>query len=186
MREYVPGVLVRKRRDGFHFINLDVVNKNTFSEDPFIMLDGLPIFDADKIMAYDPLKVKKLEVVTRRYYMGVLSLPGIVSYTTYAGDLSGFNIDPHCVVMDYEGLQLQREYYTPRYENSKQRESRMPDQRDRLFWNPAVVTDSKGKQFIEFYTSDLTGDYEVLIEGISPAGAVGFGASKFEVVSLND
>ncbi|MEJ1240703.1 hypothetical protein WBG78_21340 [Chryseolinea sp. T2] len=186
MREYVPGVLVRKRRDGFHFINLDVVNKGTFSEDPFIMLDGLPLFDADKIMAYDPLKVKKLEVVTRRYYMGVLSLPGIVSYTTYAGDLSGFTIDPHCLVIDYEGLQMQREYYAPKYENAKQRESRLPDQRDRLFWAPSIVTDNQGKQFLEFYTSDLTGDYEVLIEGMSTKGAVGSAVNRFQVVSLNE
>jgi hypothetical protein len=186
MREYVPGVLVRKRRDGFHFLNLDIVNKGVFSEDPFIMLDGLPIFDADKIMAYDPLKVKKLEVVTRRYYMGVLSLPGIVSYTTYAGDLSGFTIDPHCLVMDYEGLQLQREYYTPKYDNAKQRESRMPDQRDRLFWAPSVVTDSNGKQHLEFFTSDITGEYEVLVEGLSPKGSAGSGKSKFMVVTLNN
>ena len=34
MREYVPGVLVRKRKDGFHFMNLDVVNKTVFDEDP--------------------------------------------------------------------------------------------------------------------------------------------------------
>ncbi|MGC3944240.1 MAG: hypothetical protein QM762_06935 [Chryseolinea sp.] len=186
MREYVPGVLVRKRRDGFHFINLDIVNKGTFTEDPFIMLDGLPIFDADQIMAYDPLKVKKLEVVTRRYYMGVLSLPGIVSYTTYNGDLSGFNVDPHCLMIDYEGMQLQREYYMPKYENSRQRESRLPDQRDRLYWAPSVVIDGSGKQSVEFYTSDLTGDYEVLIEGMSSKGAVGSGKSRFEVVSIND
>ncbi|HTF20540.1 MAG TPA: hypothetical protein VK658_20850 [Chryseolinea sp.] len=186
MREYVPGVLVRKRRDGFHFINLDLVNKGVFNEDPFIMLDGLPLFDADEIMSYDPLKVKKLEVFTRRYYMGVLSLPGIVSYTTYAGDLSGFNIDPHCLVLDYEGLQLQREYYTPRYESAKQRDSRMPDQRDRLFWAPSVVTDNDGKQHLEFFTSDITGEYEVLVEGVSTKGAAGGTKSKFAVVSLND
>lgn len=186
MREYVPGVLVRKRRDGFHFINLDVVNKSVFTEDPFILLDGLPLFDADKIMNYDPLKVKKLEVITRRYYMGVLSLPGIVSYTTYGGDLAGFNIDPHCVVLDYEGLQLQREYYTPRYENSKQRESRLPDQRDRLFWAPFVITGRDGKQRLEFYTSDITGSYEVLVEGLHPSGAIGASKDKFEVINLNE
>ena len=186
MREYVPGVLVRKRRDGFHFINLDIVNKGVFNEDPFIMLDGLPLFDADEIMSYDPLKVKKLEVFTRRYYMGVLSLPGIVSYTTYAGDLSGFNIDPHCLVLDYEGLQLQREYYTPKYESAKQRDSRMPDQRDRLFWAPLVVTNSNGKQHLEFFTSDINGEYEVLVEGMGANGAVGGTKTKFVVVSLND
>ena len=186
MREYVPGVLVRKRRDGFHFINLDTPNKATFGEDPFIMLDGLPLFDADKIMSYSPLKVRKLEVVTRRYYMGVLSMPGIVSYTTYAGDLSGFNIDPHCLVLDYEGLQLQREYYTPRYDNAKQRESRMPDQRDRLFWSPTLTTDNTGRGHLEFFTSDVTGEYEVLVEGMTKEGSSGAAKSRFMVVDMRD
>ncbi|MEJ7646292.1 MAG: hypothetical protein WKF87_16975 [Chryseolinea sp.] len=181
LREYVPGVLVRKRRDGFHFINLDVVNKGVFDTDPFIMLDGIPIFDADKIMAFDPLKVKKLEVVLRRYYHGVLSLPGIVSFTTYNGDLSGFQLDPRSLVLDYEGLQFQREFYTPKYENSRQRESRMPDQRNLLFWAPLVITDKIGKQHLEFYTSDLTGDYHVLVEGMAGDGSAGSGTVDFSV-----
>ena len=88
LREYVPGVMVRKRRDGFHFIVLDEVNKRVFDEDPLVLLDGIPVFDIDKIMAFDPLKVRKLEVMTRRYYMGVLSLPGIVSFTQRMGATS--------------------------------------------------------------------------------------------------
>ena len=186
MREYVPGVFVRKRRDGFHFINLDVVNKRTFDEDPFIMLDGLPVFDADRIMTFDPRRVKKLEVITRRYYMGVLSLPGIVSYSTYGGDLAGFDIDPRCLVLNYEGLQMQRTYYMPKYETAKERASRMPDQRDRLFWDPQLSTDQNGKRRIEFYTSDLTGEYEVLIEGMDKNGVVGSGRCHFRTVSLTE
>ena len=94
LREYVPGVMVRKRKDGFHFMVLDEVNKKVFDEDPLVLLDGIPVFDIDRIMEFDPLKVRKLEVMTRRYYMGVLSLPGAVSYTTYAGDLAGFQLNP--------------------------------------------------------------------------------------------
>ena len=181
MREYVPGVLVRKRRDGFHFINLDVINKGVFDEDPFIMLDGIPIFDADEIMNFDPLKVKKLEVVTKRYFMGVMSLPGIVSYTTYSGDLGGFQINPKCVVLDYEGLQYQREYYSPTYENTKLRESRLPDQRNLLYWAPSLITSNDGRQHVEFFTSDLTGDYRIVIEGISTNGFAGSASGSFAV-----
>ena len=94
LREYVPGVMVRKRRDGFHFLVLDEVNRKVFDEDPLVLLDGIPVFDTDKIMEFDPLKVRKLEVLTRRYYMGFLSLPGAVSFTTYAGDLAGFQLNP--------------------------------------------------------------------------------------------
>jgi len=181
LREYVPGVFVRKRKDGFHFMLLDNVNKRMFDEDPWILLDGLPIFDADIIMSYDPLKVKKLEVMTRRYYMGVISMPGIVSFTTYGGDLEGFQLDPRSVSLDYEGLQLQREFYSPKYETPKQRETRLPDQRNVLCWEPVVTTDSNGKQQVEFYTSDLVGDYTVLIEGLSKDGSAGSGSSKFSV-----
>lgn len=181
MREYVPGVLVRKRRDGFHFINLDVVNKSVFDENPLILLDGIPVFDVDKIMALDPLKVKKLEVLTRRYYLGILSLPGIVSYTTYTGNLEGFQLDPKCVVVDYEGLQLQREFYSPKYETTKERETRLPDQRNLLYWAPEVVTKDDGKQHVEFYTSDIVGEYNVVIEGLTKEGASGSSTQTFSV-----
>jgi len=181
MREYVPGVLVRKRKDGFHFINMDAVNKSVFDEDPLILLDGIPVFDVDKIMAFDPLKIKKLEVLTRRYYLGVLSLPGVVSYTTYAGDLGGFQLDPKSVVLDYDGLQLQREFYSPKYETTKQRETRLPDQRRLLYWAPDLITNKDGKLHVEFYTSDLIGQYNVFIEGITKEGLSGSGTSTFSV-----
>ncbi|HEX6223864.1 MAG TPA: hypothetical protein VFZ52_05615, partial [Chryseolinea sp.] len=69
MREYVPGVMVRKRKDGFHFLVLDNVRKTLFQENPLVLLDGVPVFDIDKIMAFDPLRIKKLEVVTNRYFL---------------------------------------------------------------------------------------------------------------------
>jgi hypothetical protein len=180
MREYVPGVMVRKRKDGFHFMNLDNVNKSLFDEDPMILLDGIPLFDVDKIVGFDPLLVKKLEVLNRRYYMGVLSMPGIVSYTTYTGDLAGFELDPRTITLDYDGLQLRREFYSPMYETPKQRASRLPDQRYLLHWNPDIVVEN-GERLIEFYTSDLEGDYRVVIEGISPSGHAGRASKTFSV-----
>lgn len=181
MREYVPGVLVRKRKDGFHFINLDVINKTVFDEDPLVLLDGIPVFDINKIMAFDPLKIRKLEVITRRYYLGVLSLAGIVSYTTYMGDLGGFQLNPRNVMLDYEGLQFQREFYSPKYDSPKLRDSRLPDQRNLLYWAPEVNTASDGRQHIEFYTSDLLGDFQVIIEGMTPNGLAGSGSCLFSV-----
>lgn len=181
MREYVPGVLVRKRRDGFHFINVDINHKTQFTEDPFIILDGIPIFDADKIMSFDPLKVKKLEVIIRRYYLSALSLPGVVSYSTYKGDLAGFQLDPKCVVLDYDGLQLQREFYTPNYETKKLRDSRMPDQRNLLYWAPDVITDKSGQNHIEFFTSDLEGNFKISVEGMDQQGRAGSGNGLFSV-----
>lgn len=182
MREYVPGVLVRKRKDGFHFMTLDAVNAKVFDEDPMVLLDGIPVFDIDDIMEFDPLKIKKLEVLTRRIYHGVVSMPGIVSYTTYTGDLSGFTLEPKSVTLDYEGLQQLREFYSPKYETAKQRDTRLPDQRNLLHWAPTVITGKDGKQRVEFYSSDLTGTFLVVIEGLTKNGLAGSGSSTFQVM----
>ena len=186
MREYVPGVMVRKRRDGFHFLVLDNVRKSLFQENPLVMLDGMPIFDIDKIMAFDPLKVKKLEVVTNRYFLGPFTFQGIVSYTTYTGDLAGFQLDPKGVSLDYEGLQRQRIFYSPSYDNQKQRESRMPDRRNLLFWAPQVRLNEEGKNQLEFYTSDLVGNYTIVIEGLTTNGYSGSTTSSFLVKQFNN
>jgi hypothetical protein len=127
------------------------------------------------------LKIKKLEVLTRRSYIGVISMPGVVSYTTYTGDLSGFELDPRCVSLDYDGLQLRREFYSPKYDTPKQRDSRLPDQRNLLYWSPEVITDKEGKQHLEFYSSDLTGEFMVIIEGATQGGLVGGGKHTFSV-----
>jgi uncharacterized protein YfaS (alpha-2-macroglobulin family) len=50
------------------------------------------------------------------------------------------------------------------------KKSRIPDFRNTLYWNPSVKTDSEGKALVEFWTSDFVSDYEVNIQGITPAG----------------
>jgi hypothetical protein len=185
MREYVPGVLVRKRRSGFHFLVVDRLNKGILNGDPLVLLDGMPVFDVDQIMAFDPLKIKKLEVVTRNFYVGPLRLPGIVSYSTYTGDLAGFTMDPRSIVINYEGLQSQREFYSPRYDSQKEKSSRLPDQRTLLHWVPSIRTNEDGKATVDFYTSDTTGEFMIVAHGLGMNGKAATAVQKF-VVKRND
>ncbi|HZY81230.1 MAG TPA: hypothetical protein VFE50_17020 [Cyclobacteriaceae bacterium] len=184
MREYVPGVLVRKQRDNFKFYLLDMVNKKPIYETPMILLDGVPVFNENKIMAYDPLKVQKLEVVTRKFYHGMSTFPGIVSYTTYNGDLDGFELDTRYVNVDYEGIQLQREFYSPRHEYEKDSEARLPDQRSLIYWDATLATDNTGKQNPQFFTSDVQGTYYVVVEGLTSDGATGSATHVFKVKGI--
>ncbi len=172
MREYVPGVFVRKRKDGFHFIVVNVLNKGVLEGDPMVLLDGVPVMDVDDIMKVDPLRVKKLEVIQRQYYVGQAVFSGIVSYSTYNGDLGNLELDPKSVSMNYDGLQLKRQFYSPAY-NYQQRKERMPDQRYLLYWNPDVTTDAAGKGQVEFYTSDVDGKCMVVIQGMNNDGLAG-------------
>src|SRR5690606_32888804 len=136
MREYVSAIMVRKRKGKFHFLVIDATRKGLLDGDPMVLLDGVPVFDLDKMMRFDPLRIKKLDVVTRNYILGPLRMPGIVSYVTYTGDLAGFELDPRAVTLDYDGLEVRREFWSPSYETAKVRNTRMPDQRTLLHWDP--------------------------------------------------
>jgi hypothetical protein len=181
MREYVPGVQVRLRKGGFHFNVSNTPGSALFYTNPLVLLDGVPVFDIDKIMAFDPLKVRKLEVLTRKYLHGPHVYTGLVSYTTYQGDLAGFPLDPRMLLMEYEGLQLQREFYAPAYNNQEQRQSRLPDFRNLLHWSSDVVTKADGKTEFSFYTSDQAGTYIMVVQGMTKNGLAGSRTMTFEV-----
>jgi hypothetical protein len=185
MREYVPGVFVRKRKDGFHFIVVDHANGGVLPGDPMVLLDGVPVPDVDDIMRVDPLLVKKLEVVKRPYYLGQAVFSGIVSYTTYLGDLGGLELDPRSVSIDYNGLQLQREFHSPQHAPKNVRD-RMPDQRYLLHWEPHIEIGVNGKSVIEFYTSDVPGRYAIITEGIDEHGNSGTSTRFFTVQAPGD
>lgn len=181
MREYVQGVAVRKQKGEFYYKIVNEANNMFFAEEPLILLDGMPIFDTDKAVAIDPLKIKKLDVIKQRFRLGTSVFSGIVSYTTYDNDISWFQIDRHASQVNFEGMQLQREFYTPQYETAKQIESRMPDFRTLLYWKPDVITNETGDASIAFYTSDQQGKYIGIIQGLTNQGEMGSLSFTFEV-----
>jgi hypothetical protein len=173
MREYVPGVMVRIRKDGFHFMNADRVNKTFFPNNPMVLLDGVPVFNLNKLMAFDPFKIQKLEVVTSRYFQGSQIYNGLVSYTTYHGDLAGFPVDARALLQEYDGLQIPREFYAPVYDTPQQQQTRLPDLRNLLYWNPEIKLSPGNQTPKQFYTSDQDGNYLVVIQGLHTNGQAG-------------
>jgi hypothetical protein len=180
LREYVLEVGVRKPEGKPHLI-VWKEDKTDVQGDPLVLLDGVPYFDIDSVLHFDPLKIRKLEVMKRKYYLGPVVVDGIVSFRTYEGDLGGTTLDPNALVLDYEGLQLEREFFSPVYETEKELKSRLPDFRTTLYWSPDILTDRDGRQKLSFYTSDQPGDYTMIIQGISPAGIAGSRVIHFKV-----
>jgi hypothetical protein len=182
MREYVPPVFVRKRKDGFHFLVIDQGSRGILPGDPMVLLDGVPVLDVDDIMNLNPLLVEKLEVVKRQYYLGQSVFSGIVSYSTYRGDMGGLQPDPRSISLNYDGLQLKRQFFSPAYTRESQND-RMPDQRYLLHWNAEMATDETGKHQEEFFTSDIPGTYVVVVQGLDKDGRAGSHTYTFKVTS---
>jgi hypothetical protein len=181
LREYVQFVNVNRFEGRLHLLMIDALRKEIFEGgNSLVLLDGVQVPD-DKIFSYDPLKVRKLEVVGKRYFLGPNAYSGIVSFTTYKGNYDGFELDRHSILVDYEGMQWQREFYSPNYATTQESGGHLPDFRDLLFWSPDIHPDGKGNSQFSFYTSDLPGKYKIVVQGVGRDGRAGSVSSEFDV-----
>jgi hypothetical protein len=67
------------------------------------------------------------------------------------------------------GFQKPAEFYVPRYDLIVDKESKTPDLRTTIHWQPHLKVQD-GKANIEFYTADGPVDYSVVIEGVGKDG----------------
>ncbi len=190
LREYVQEVNVRIKNKDYSF---QVFNHQFFelgkymnleymmtTGEPLVLLDGVPVLNLNKIIEYNPLKVRKLEVVADRYHIGPFAWNGLLSFTTYNGNFEGFKLNPNDVILDFSGWQHKRRFYQPDYSSPALKHSRIPDFRELLYWNPDVfIQHSEGS--LSFSTGDLTGRFIVVARGVSESGKPLFGTATFEV-----
>jgi hypothetical protein len=195
IREYVQEVGLRNRKGMYHFMTLDAssfvvqeggVTQKMFDADPLVLLDGVPVFDMNMIMALDPLKVQRLDVVADRYFYGPITAEGILSFTTYKGDLAGLQLSAQSLIMDYDGLLPELSFHSPQYRDSSASAGHLPDFRSLLYWSPSLKTNSQGKGQFSFYTSDVPGVYLVIINGVSADGLTGSTQFSFAVENGNN
>jgi hypothetical protein len=133
-----------------------------------VLIDGIPVIDANIVMSYDPLLIKTISLVTQHYYYGGLETDGIISIETYEGDAKNVPV-ADMVRMNYVHPQASKIYYTPNYDGEKDL-SRIPDFRTQLYWNPAVSVNSGSTVILTFYTADVNGKYLVEVAGVTSQG----------------
>jgi hypothetical protein len=179
LREYVQGVYVRQRKDGVHLLMADQLHHTMFEEDPLVLLDGVPIFDINKFMGFDPLRIQRVAVFTNRYFYGGQDYPGLLSFTTYEGNLQDFPLNPRALLEEYGGVQGQREFFAPRYYTTPP--STLPDLRNLLHWQPDLTMAPGTTCELTFYTSDQAGRYRVVVQGLAADGQTGTVNVVFDV-----
>ena len=182
LREYVTEVELRKQSQQYKFAVLDIPNKRSFDNNPLVLIDGVPTTDINKVVAFDPLKVKRMDIVARKYFMGDQSFDGIVSLITYNGDLGGFELDQQTIVVDYQGLSLIRQFEEIKYIKQVTNKSRLPDLRSLLYWKPLLELKKDNETTISFYTSDLVGDFVMVLKGIDENGNLVNQTHSFSVI----
>ena len=155
--------------------NRDYVIKTTYfpglfqtEYPPLVLLDGVPL-SGEKAIALSPYRVESVGVLPNRYFLGSKAIDGIVGIKTFNGNYGGFQFESrgnHKKVR-IMGLAKGDEYSFFDYlENTNRHEA---DQRDQLFWDPNFRPEEKNSE-LSFYTSDVPGEYEIVIEGFTGDG----------------
>ncbi len=181
LREYVKLVNVRKREGIYYLDVFDLSGNKILTSNPLVLLDGVPIQDMNELLKLDPLKLRKLDVVNRRYIMGATIFDGILNWESINGDMAGYTLPPAAITLDYAALNEEREFYSPVYDMPANAGSHLPDFRNLLYWNPNITTSGSNTQHAVFYSSDLPGKYVVVLQGISASGLSGSQVTSFQV-----
>lgn len=162
-REYIPEVGVGKGETNYRVnLRLQYRTQSDAQFESLILIDGYPV-SSKEMFEVSPYAVRSIRVINDTFYFGDIRLSGIISIKTFKEDYKGPNSETD--VADYIGLQPKKIYKFPEYEA----DSKLPDQRAQLFWNPEILVEN-GKLEFDFYTSDVPGIYEITVEGIAKDG----------------
>ncbi len=159
--EYVVQANVRSKRDPVikttYFPGLGVK-----ANAPLVLLDGVPV-EGSRVIDYNPYEIESIKVINNQYYLGSLIVDGVIDLSTKNKKLENFRLGEHYHMHLITALNQPKQYSFPDY--SRVNDKYIPDQRDQLYWNPAFKDEC-----LLFYTSDVTGRFEIVIEGFTEKG----------------
>ena len=181
IKEIVPGAVTTSRKGKTVINTIYKQNYQIEVRDPLVIVDGVPVLNHEKVLNIKGDKIEKIDVLSKEYYISDIALGGIIDITTYDGDLSVIEFDKPVFRQEFEAPQQVYRFTSPDYSDASRKESRIPDYRNTLYWNPDVRTDVNGRAAVEFYTSDEAGDYIILVEGFTSDGHRGSATLLFSV-----
>ena len=152
--EIVPFTTVRNKDNHYYLQVFDERLRATYNE-PLVMLDGIPVFDLDGLMAISPDQIEKVEVTNKTAYLGNFTIDGLISITSKTGNFAGLKLPSTSNFIEFEGITEESYPVFPEYHMA----DRNPDFRTLLFWGKAA----KGTSTLSFQTSDAPGEYEILV-----------------------
>ncbi|MBZ4036265.1 hypothetical protein K6T82_15940 [Flavobacterium sp. 17A] len=150
--------------------SLHVVDYSTKFQSPepaLVLIDGFLLQNVNELFTYNMNNVHSINIITGGYYVGPKIFNGIISITTNDGNYTSPQKENYIYKMAVLRPSMKKSYYKTDYTDNKKYE-RIPDFRSQLLWNPEI--DLSNSNPVTFYTSDLSGTYEISVEGFTDKG----------------
>ncbi|MBW4359742.1 hypothetical protein [Flavobacterium taihuense] len=150
---------------------LHVMDPNVFPQLPepaLVLIDGLLLQNQNDLINYNMKNIFKIDLIAGRYYVGATSFNGLICLTTFNKDFKSNQSESSMMKAAILRPQPKKVYYKIDYSDLSKNE-RIPDYRYQLLWLPQLTLASNENP-ISFYTSDLTGTFEISLEGFTDQG----------------
>jgi len=171
LKSRVPGLTV-----GQNGSSIRGPSSIMMSNDPLYLIDGVPV-DYTAVQSLNTNDVESVEVLKgpSAAIYGMQGANGVIAVYTK----KGFYMKRGEFHFKMLGYHTPKKFYSPKYTNNTA--SDIPDERRTIFWAPSVKTNANGLAHVEFYHSDIPGDFEVVIEGMDNNGTPGRYTTSYTV-----
>jgi hypothetical protein len=167
--ELLQGVNLKKKKSEYEITIADPVYNIPYDTPPVLFVDGVVVNDPAVIAGLDPEVVEKIDIIRERYLVGEYIFYGLINIITRAGDYSSVTLPGYAVRLSYIVTEPVSEFLSPDFSTNGKKESRIPDYRNTLYWNPSVASNNS-KPEVQFWSSDFATEYEINIQGVTSDG----------------
>ena len=166
--EIIKFASIGKDATGDDVINMVGINQTVPSSlPPLLIVDGVQVQEQGDFINYPAERIKSIGILRDKYFLGAEVFQGIVDVETLEGN---FNVGRNKEYL--HSLNLLRpepkKYYFRQNYSGENNKFRIPDFRTQLLWDPEV--DLHSAPTVEFFTSDISGDYQLSLEGFTSEG----------------
>lgn len=166
--EIIPEVYISKKEGKQTFsVNDYKVNNSNLYFNTLVLVDGFLLQDFDEILTFDPAYFTKINFVNKGFFLNKYIFNGVVNLTSKDFNYIPNTSQEYIIKAKLDRPQLFKKYYNVDYSINKF--EKIPDYRYQLYWEPNV-TEINSKNTFEFYTSDISGNFKIIIEGITTTG----------------
>ncbi|WP_396632322.1 hypothetical protein [Maribacter sp. R86514] len=135
-----------------------------------VLLDGAYIHDHERLLTLPSKSIEKITIARDQYLYGSHSFQGVMDIRTFEGDSYKTYLDNKTQRFPNKQFRANKNYYKEDYSGTKKELKRhIPDFRSQLAWIPNIEG-SNANFSTSFYTSDISGEFEIVIKGFSENG----------------
>ncbi|MGB3145520.1 MAG: hypothetical protein WBB24_15590 [Maribacter sp.] len=147
---------------------------------PLLIVDGIHVQDHESMMEFNAKLIKKIKIGRNRYVIGKQVYEGSISIETIDGNYAQAFNHNSMTPLPLFTPEPKKKYYRQQYNQMDATKfSRIPDYRSQLFWYPKITL--LESETFSFFTSDVTGDFEIIVEGFASDGSTVSLKDRFSV-----